>query len=110
MACDLYVSVLQRLGFEEDRFGTSVSDLNERFGSTKYTIPAYMRVQAPVRVFSMLNRLQYENVDSPKGRAVLWGAYAGSLVLIAGVLVIAPRWLFVDEDRSRSMYAGKKGR
>lgn len=29
MACDLYVSVLQRLGFEEDRFGTSVSNLNE---------------------------------------------------------------------------------
>jgi hypothetical protein len=29
MACDLYVSVLQRLGFEDDRFGTSTSDLNE---------------------------------------------------------------------------------
>ena len=29
MACDLYVSVLQRLGFEDDHFGTSTSDLNE---------------------------------------------------------------------------------
>jgi len=29
MACDLYVSVLQRLGFEDDRFSTSTSDLNE---------------------------------------------------------------------------------
>lgn len=29
MACDLYVTVLQRLGFEDDRFGTSVSNLNE---------------------------------------------------------------------------------
>ncbi|HZL99155.1 MAG TPA: DUF1552 domain-containing protein [Planctomycetota bacterium] len=29
MACDLYVSVLQRLGFEDDRFATSTSDLNE---------------------------------------------------------------------------------
>jgi hypothetical protein len=29
MACDLYVSALQRLGFEDDRFSTSTSDLNE---------------------------------------------------------------------------------
>lgn len=29
MACDLYVSVLQRLGFEVDAFGSSTSDLNE---------------------------------------------------------------------------------
>jgi Protein of unknown function (DUF1552) len=29
MACDLYVSVLQRLGFEDDRFSTSTSNLNE---------------------------------------------------------------------------------
>lgn len=28
MACDLYVTVLQRLGFEVDRFSTSESDLN----------------------------------------------------------------------------------
>lgn len=28
MACDLYVTVLQRLGFEIDRFGTSKSNLN----------------------------------------------------------------------------------
>lgn len=29
LACDLFVSVLQRLGFEDDRFGTSASNLNE---------------------------------------------------------------------------------
>ncbi len=29
MACDLFVSVLQRLGFEDERFSTSTSDLNE---------------------------------------------------------------------------------
>jgi len=29
MACDLYVSVLQRLGLQDDRFATSTSDLNE---------------------------------------------------------------------------------
>jgi hypothetical protein len=28
MACDLYVSVLQKLGFETDRFATSKSNLN----------------------------------------------------------------------------------
>ena len=28
MACDLYVTVLQRLGFEAEQFGTSESDLN----------------------------------------------------------------------------------
>lgn len=28
LACDLYVTVLQQLGFEIDRFGTSMSDLN----------------------------------------------------------------------------------
>ena len=29
MACDLYVSALQRLGLEDERFSTSTSDLNE---------------------------------------------------------------------------------
>ncbi len=29
MACDLYVSVLQQLGFEVDKFSTSESNLNE---------------------------------------------------------------------------------
>ena len=29
MACDLYVSVLQRLGLQDDQFSTSTSDLNE---------------------------------------------------------------------------------
>jgi hypothetical protein len=29
MACDLYVSALQRLGLEDDHFGTSTSNLNE---------------------------------------------------------------------------------
>jgi hypothetical protein len=29
MACDLFVSVLQRLGLQDERFGTSTSDLNE---------------------------------------------------------------------------------
>jgi len=29
MACDLYVTVLQKLGFEMDTFATSKSNLNE---------------------------------------------------------------------------------
>lgn len=32
MACDLYVSVLQRLGIEAEQFGSSVSDLNSWLG------------------------------------------------------------------------------
>ena len=31
MACDLFVTILQRLGFESDRFGSSRSNLNDRF-------------------------------------------------------------------------------
>ena len=31
MACDLYVTVLQKMGFESDRFATSQSNLNAAF-------------------------------------------------------------------------------
>lgn len=31
MACDLFVTILQRLGFEIDRFGSSRSDLSDQF-------------------------------------------------------------------------------
>lgn len=88
--------------------GMRVEELNHRFGAAKYMIPTNLKVQAPVRVFQLLGMLK--KIDSGKGTMALWGAYFGPLVLIGAALTTAPRWLFVDEDESRSMYAGKKRR
>jgi hypothetical protein len=83
-----------------------LSDLNERFGAVKYYLPTNLKVQAPVRVFSVLSMMG--KVDSGKGLAAMWAAYVVPLVLLGGLMATAPRWLFTEDDGSRKMYGGKR--
>jgi hypothetical protein len=73
-------------------------------------IGRYSKIGAPIRVFRILEQWRHlaletqksgVTIDSPQGIAFLWFCYLAPLAVIFVALLLAPKYLFVEDDKRR---------